>query len=126
MVYLRIVHKNLGNYSKAEILLIESLKFYRKYHSKNYRGIAWDLESLGNTYIISGKYEKARELIEESLKILKEHFLENHVARTWSLGYLANACAGLGDYTKAKDLLEEVLIIYKKYLSKYYFWDGKN
>lgn len=112
------IYYYLGDYIKAEKILLENLVSLDKYSKNSYITISRILASLGKLYLVTGDSKKAKYLLEQSIEICKKHVSENHVGIARASSYLAIVYRYLGNYEKAKNLLEHSLIIYKKYFSQ--------
>jgi DNA-binding CsgD family transcriptional regulator/tetratricopeptide (TPR) repeat protein len=95
----------LGEYSRAEQLLEESLALYR---TCGYQGeIAWPLIYLAHNTIRRGDYTRARALLEEARSLFRE------IGHKWglaqALSFLGQVAHALGDVVNAKAYLTESL-----------------
>ena len=74
-------HPKLGNLSKAEEFLRESLKIAREIH--NIRGVRIELTRLINILIAQGKYEEAEQLLSESEQLNRQ--ADDKIGLAWNL-----------------------------------------
>ncbi len=94
------IHKDLGEYEKAQQLLEQSLTIYEKHFPANHPETAWALAHLGDIYRIRGHFEKAEPLLQKSVIIYRQHFSEDHNEIVWALERLKYAHDKVSDYKK--------------------------
>jgi len=112
--YLGNLYILLGDYDKAESLLVQSLLIYRKYFSDDHIFVAVDLASLGNVYIQTGNSQKAKKVLTESLIIFEKNFGKKHMETARVMRMLGEAYCLEGDMEIAEDLINKSLLIFQQ------------
>ncbi|WP_032112708.1 tetratricopeptide repeat protein [Candidatus Paracaedibacter symbiosus] len=115
---LGIIYFYLGDYSKSQKILEESLNYLNKDSPENYFRVPNILTHLGMVYRKLGNYEKARDLLEKSIQLYHTHCPNSYIEIAQSLRYLGMVHKSLGNYEKAKELFEQSLLIHQTHLSE--------
>lgn len=119
-VFLGGLYFYLGDYSKAQQILSDSLVGLKNCSHKPYSKIVQGLVFLGICYRELGDYKNAKDKLEESLHIYQTYLPDQHHEIARVLGYLGYVYRNLGSYEKAVNLIEQSLVIYKKSCSENY------
>ncbi len=105
-----ILTRRQGDFSRAGILLQESLGLFREL--RNTWGSAFSLHHLAHLAENQGDSGQATALFEESLALFREAGDKWGVG--WSLSCLGNMALLQGDYSRATTLLEESLVLIRE------------
>lgn len=115
LAYWGSIHKELGNYKDAIILLNESLIAYKQNPSHYYPGAwAWVFALLGTVHSDLGNYQKAQDFFEQSLMEYKQQKTDNLIGIGWVLGLLGNVQRIRGNYKEAQRLLNRSITVYEE------------
>ncbi|KAF0199250.1 MAG: hypothetical protein FD167_5789, partial [bacterium] len=82
-------YSDKGDYSKAELLFIETLNIRRKVLGENHPNTATSINNLAGLYNDKGDYAKAEPLLIRALEIYRKTLGENHFATANSTNILA-------------------------------------
>ena len=116
--HLGIFYFKRGDYAKAEVCYLKSLRIRKFVHGENHLDYAESLNNLGLLYSEMGDYAKAETYSLESLRIKKSVLSENNPSYALSLNNLGLLYFRKGDYAKAETYYLESLRIYKSVLGE--------
>lgn len=110
---LAVLYHDMGYYTSAEQLFLESIELNLKFYGEKSLEYASDLYSLGALYKDIGQYEKAAVLLVQAKDIRKQLLGENHPAYGACLNDLATLSLDLGLYELAESYFKETERIWK-------------
>jgi CHAT domain-containing protein/tetratricopeptide (TPR) repeat protein len=113
---LAILYWAMGDYARAEPLLIEERDVYKKALGVDHPSYAASLNNLATLYQATGDYARAEPLLREAREIAKKALGVDHPRYATSLNNLAALYHAMGDYARAEPLLIEAREIAKKAL----------
>ena len=114
------LYSYIGDYLKAQELLVESYNNLKQHYPENYAGIAQVLVHLGEGHADLGDHGKPEAFLEESLALYKQHCPDHPSKIASTLVSLGRVYRFSGRYEKSRDCLEEALAVYKKHFSTDY------
>ncbi len=110
------VHRNLGLYSKAAVLIEEALEIRRLLLDDDSLELAESRQSLGHLYALQGRYEEAQALTEKALAAREAVLGSDDPRVAESLATLARSLARQGRHDEAEPRLRRSLAIRRKAL----------
>ena len=108
----------MGDYTKAEPLLRQTLEFDEAVFGENHIGYASSLVSLAGLYADMGDYTKAEPLLRQALSISKVALKEKHPDYATSLNNLATLYHRMGNYAQAEPLYQQALNLSRDILER--------
>ncbi len=118
-VYFGNFYRRIGQYAKAEDLLLKSLKVYEDYYGPQHIQTAWVLANLGRFYRHVGDQKKSKDLLERCLKIQENHPNGNIIEQAWVTINLGIVYHNIGDLKQAKMLIDKGIKIYTNHYNAY-------
>jgi CHAT domain-containing protein/Tfp pilus assembly protein PilF len=115
---LGLVYYDVGDYEKAEPLLISALKIKKKKLGNKHLEYANTMNNLALLYLEVGKYDAAEPLLLSALKINEKNLGKKHPNYANSVNSLAMLYHNKGLCSKAEQLYLEALEIRKEILSE--------
>ena len=103
------LYMELGDYSKAEQYLIQSLELSSLLYGENQISSVNVHDDLGRLYTSKGEYFKAEKHLKQALKIVNENFPENDPTTGYVLLNIGKIYMDLGNYTQAELSFERAL-----------------
>jgi len=110
------LHKNKGDYGRAELLFQRALAIDERALGAEHPAIATDLNNLATLYYVKGDYGRAVPLYQRALAIKEKAVGGEHPDVATLLNNLAGLHEKKGDYRRAELLLQRVLAIREKVL----------
>jgi CHAT domain-containing protein len=104
---LALLYSSMGNYQKAEPLLVEALQIREKALGKAHPSYAASLNNLASLYERMHNYEKAEPMYLQAMQIQEKALGKEHPNYATSLHNLASLYETMGNYQKAQPLLLE-------------------
>lgn len=104
-----LLHITLGERSKAEPLLKESLELTKEAVGENHPDFATALYNLGQLLRDRGEYAAADPLLHKALELRRELLGESHADFGTSLHGVAILCRRKGEFCQAEPLLQQAL-----------------
>jgi CHAT domain-containing protein/tetratricopeptide (TPR) repeat protein len=115
---LGLLHRNQGNYARAEPLLRQAMEIRKKVLGENHPDYARSLNELALVYEDQEDYARAEPLYRQAMEITKKVLGENHSDYATGLNNMASLYKDQGDYARAEPLYRQALEITKKVLGE--------
>jgi eukaryotic-like serine/threonine-protein kinase len=103
------VYLKIGDYERAEELVLEALKVRAQVHGENAPEIAQTLNLLGLVYTVQSRWEQAEARHREALQIQQRHFGPTHVTTAQTMSTLGWVLAQQGKLGEAEHFFRDAI-----------------